>query len=252
MKKLQVIIALLVVLGLLPGCRPGEESVRPGDSPGDESQSSVEEISQDVETSISQAYAGTPSSVPEHLPERRPESAPVEDNSSVPYNDTVHASIPEDDQGPVVNADSTSAGVDTEVVERELLRLVNAERDFMGIEQLGLEESMQWAARTRAQEVLVLLMHTRPNGTPYNTAFDEVGFEYAGKLHGENIATLQFSGTVYNDEEIAKIIFDKLKSSSGHSQNMFSEQFVQVGIGVYAQQNGDSIRIGVAQLFLSL
>jgi len=251
LKKLKPVLILMVFLCALSGCKKTDGQQQ---SVEEEPETSVVQETSAVLSSSGSAPESSeeePSSDAEPVPELSTAPPPVSSQPSfkppVPQS-SVPTSAPE----PAVEADASGAELDTGAVERELLRLVNIDREEMAIEQLGLEDSMQWAARIRAEEVLVLLMHTRPNGMPYNTAFDDVGFGYAGKLHGENIATFQFSGHTYTNEEIAQIIFDKLKSSSGHSLNMFSDKFVQVGIGVYIQQNGDSVRVGVAQLFLGL
>lgn len=140
----------------------------------------------------------------------------------------------------------------TSTLETALLGLINDERAARGLPALGVEESLQFAARIRAQEALESLSHTRPDGSLYHTALDEAGFPYAGKWHGENLAVILLEGSVMDDTVAAQALFDEWKSSPGHEQNMLGENFLQTGIGVYVEENGDAVRIGSAQLFASL
>lgn len=139
--------------------------------------------------------------------------------------------------------------LDVDTIELELLRLINEERSANSIEPLGMEESMRWAARIRAPEVLQSLSHTRPDGTPYYTAMDEAGFVYAGKWHGENVSYMYFTPGLYNSSDAAAKMFEELKNSPGHYQNMLSENFLQSGIGAFVQVKDSMIQVGSAQLF---
>ncbi len=137
------------------------------------------------------------------------------------------------------------------VIEAELLRLINQERATQGVEQLGMQESLRWAARIRAPEVIDSLSHTRPDGTPYYSAMDEAGFVYAGKWHGENVSYMYFTQGMYDSVTAAEKMYDSLKTSTGHYQNMLSENFLQAGIGAFVQIKDNTVQIGSAQLFAS-
>lgn len=140
----------------------------------------------------------------------------------------------------------------TEAIEIELLRLINEERAAVGIEALGLEENIRFAAKIRAGEALQSFSHTRPNGSTYNTAFDEADFQYAGKWHGENLSSLSYTPGTFTDKQIAQKMFTSLKNSPGHYQNMLSEKFLQAGIGVAASYETGMINVASAQMFSSL
>lgn len=141
---------------------------------------------------------------------------------------------------------------DVSVIETELLRLINAERTAAGAEPLGLEDNMRFAAKIRAGEARQSFTHTRPNGTTYNTAFDEAGFLYAGKWHGENLAYLTYTPGTFSETKVAQSMFDALKASPGHYQNMLNDKFLQAGIGVVANYENDMITVTSAQMFSSL
>jgi uncharacterized protein YkwD len=140
---------------------------------------------------------------------------------------------------------------DTEKIELELLRLINGTRAQLGVEPLGLQEEMQYAARTRSAEALLKFTHARPDGTPYNTAFDEAGFSYAGKWHGENLASLSFTIGQLDENEAALKLFEGLNASPGHRENMARGNFAQAGIGVAAAVENETVTLASAQLFAS-
>lgn len=151
----------------------------------------------------------------------------------------------------LAHAAMTSSG-DASLIETELLRLMNDERTANGVEVLGVVEAMQFAARIRAQEALESLSHIRPDGTPYHTAFDEAGFSYAGKWHGENLAIIRMEGGAPDEVQAAAAIFRELMESAGHHKNILSDNFYQAGVGIYIRQDETSLQIGAAQLFAGL
>jgi len=110
---------------------------------------------------------------------------------------------------------------------------------------------MQWAARMRAPEVMSSLSHTRTDGTPYYTAFDEAGFPYAGRWHGENVSYMQFPAGSYSSAEAALKMFEGLRESSGHYQNMLSGNFQLAGIGAHILRKDNAVFLYSAQLFAS-
>lgn len=142
--------------------------------------------------------------------------------------------------------------LDCGAIEKELLRLINSLRDEEAVNALGIEDNIQFAARIRAAEALESFSHTRPAGTPYNTAFDEAGFSYAGKLHGENLSSLSFSAGMFDEKEIAFEMFKGLKNSPGHYRNMTENKFVQTGVGVAVIYGDDTVDIASAQMFSSM
>jgi len=146
---------------------------------------------------------------------------------------------------------SPTEALNAEAIENELLALINRERAANGIETLSMESSMQWAARMRAPEVMSSLSHTRTDGTPYYTAFDEAGFPYAGRWHGENVSYMQFPAGSYSSAEAALKMFEGLRESSGHYQNMLSGNFQLAGIGAHILRKDNAVFLYSAQLFAS-
>lgn len=142
--------------------------------------------------------------------------------------------------------------LDCEAIEKELLLLINSLRSEESVNALGIQDSLQFAARIRAAEAFESFSHTRPDETPYNTAFDEAGFSYSGKWHGENLSSLSCSPGAMSEKEIALRMFNGLKDSPGHYRNMTEKNFVQVGIGVAVTYTDGSVNITSAQMFSSL
>lgn len=137
-------------------------------------------------------------------------------------------------------------------VELHLLKMLNKEREAAGLPALGLEDALHWASQIRAAELLNDFSHTRPSGKPYYTAFDEAGFVYVGKWHGENVSYMRFSSGTYDAYGTAKKLFESLKNSPGYYQNILDINFAQAGVGVSVRIDGDTVHISSAQLFSSL
>ncbi len=200
------------------------------------------------------------------LPPVDPRDAPSElpPPASEPKLETINepgAAAPKSQEPATVQDESVSTEIlpysskdtvfDAVKVEAELLRLINLLRLEEGIEPLGLQEQMQVAAGIRSYEALLKFSHTRPNETPYNTVFDESGFEYSGKWHGENLAALSFPAGAFDEKTAALELFEGLKESPGHRENMIRGNFAQIGIGVTVSAVEDEIKIASAQLFAS-
>lgn len=219
--------------------------------PSDGVSSSEEEISSRPKalsaSSVSASSEKKPASTVEAS--KNPESSKDPVLSEPESNSIKPDSEPERELLPALSPEKR---IDTEIIERELIRLINEERAAVGAEALGIEENMRFAARIRAGETMQSFSHTRPNGMPYHSAFDEAGFSYAGKWHGENLSSLHFAAGMYQEKDVALEMFDTLKNSPGHYRNMVSENFLQAGIGAVVSYNGTNIYVVSAQLFSSL
>jgi uncharacterized protein YkwD len=142
--------------------------------------------------------------------------------------------------------------LDHEVVEDELLRLINESRADGSVTELERNDIIRSAARIRALELHKENSHTRPNGKTYYTAFDDVGFAYNGKWHGENAATVTFTEREPKTEtETAKALFDVLNESAGNAKNMLRSQYKQAGVGVSVKEENGTVTVTSAQLFTS-
>lgn len=222
-----------------------EKSSAPVSAAQSESESEASEVSAPSSEGNSESARSAASSLP-------PEESPSDGNDAAVVQDEQipRSDIPSEQE--LLPTVAPEKKLESEIIERELLRLINNEREGAGLESLGFEEHMLFAARIRAEEALSSFSHTRPDGTPYNTAFDEAGFSYAGKWHGENLASLHVAAGIFDEKNIAVELFDGLMSSPGHRGNMLNENFLQAGIGVVVRQADGSIDIASSQLFASL
>ncbi|MCL2056984.1 MAG: CAP domain-containing protein [Oscillospiraceae bacterium] len=169
----------------------------------------------------------------------QPGSLPAAPPSAPPQPETAPQETPEEPPVPleatlIVQADTKPAAAiwDTQLIAQKLLAHINEARGKEGLDELIVNDSLVWAARTRSRELLVSFSHMRPNGKAYHTIFDEAGFDYADKWHGENTCILHTKPGSSTEDEIAGMLFDDLSASVGNSKNMTRSQYELVGIGV--------------------
>lgn len=118
---------------------------------------------------------------------------------------------------------------------KEVLGLVNEARKKAKLKPLKLDEKLCKAAAVRAAELEELCSHTRPDGRPAFTAFDEQKLNYSYKA--ENIAAGQTT-----PEQVT----NNWLNSQGHRENILYPKFTHMGLGIIKTQSG---RICWAQLF---
>ena len=103
---------------------------------------------------------------------------------------------------------------------KEVLDLVNKERNDEGLNSLRMDYDLQLAAMTRAAEIGINFDHYRPDGTICTTI--------SSKINGENIA--------YSMKD-AKDIMNNWMNSEGHKKNILDDDFKSIGIGCF--KNGE-------------
>ena len=101
----------------------------------------------------------------------------------------------------------------------EVLDLLNQYRKEQGLNELTMDTQLLEDAMLRAQEISVLMEHTRPNGLDCFTAITEDAVYVA-----ENIA---------GGQSTPEAVIERWKTSSGHNANMISSRYNSVGIGCY-------------------
>lgn len=142
--------------------------------------------------------------------------------------------------------------LDTKLIEKHLLNLINEEREDNDIAPLAKDFLMTKAGRIRAKELLSSFSHIRPDKTRYYTVFDEVGFAHSQKWHGENAAMLIFSSGSLTEKEIAAEMFKDLKESPGHYKNMMKKKYSKIAVCAKASAEEDGyIKVVSVQLFAS-
>lgn len=105
--------------------------------------------------------------------------------------------------------------------EWDVLAYTNRERLSHGLEPLTSTPSLQRACDIRANEIVQLFDHARPNGTSCFTVLSEIGLP-SYQTAGENIAAGQ--------ADPAAVVADWM-NSPGHRANILDKDFVHMGVG---------------------
>jgi uncharacterized protein YkwD len=116
----------------------------------------------------------------------------------------------------------TAELTEAEKMEAEVLALVNAERQKAGLSALRTGDAISRAAGIRAEELLEVFSHERPDGSSCFTVLAAEGVSYSAA--GENIAMGQST---------AEKVMDSWMKSSGHKANILSDDFNVIGIGCF-------------------
>lgn len=110
---------------------------------------------------------------------------------------------------------------------KQVLSLVNVEREKNGLAPLAWNEQVAQSAMVRANEIQTSFSHTRPNGSDFSTALKENGVNY--RSAGENIAWGQKT-----PEEVVTAWLN----SEGHRANIMNKNFTNLGVGYVKNANG--------------
>lgn len=125
-------------------------------------------------------------------------------------------------------AESMQAAVDPEEFAAEVLRLTNEMRAEYELPPLsGENAALNDAAWVRAREQIESFSHTRPDGRPYYTSFDEAGVSYTA--WAENIAYGQTSPAM---------VMEEWMNSPPHRANILSANVTDIGVGVAIGNDG--------------
>ncbi|MDD7363287.1 MAG: S-layer homology domain-containing protein [Peptoniphilus sp.] len=151
--------------------------------------------------------------------------------------------------------------------QRELLRLLNAERQKRGLKPLTLSNTLYRGSRMRAKELAAYgsmrigdKKHVRPDGRPYATAYDYLSYRHPERHIGENL--IQYTLPRDREDETIPLItdpaflardsYDHWYKSSGHRENMLDPLYTKVNIQLYAaptsKDSEDAILIGAMAL----
>lgn len=148
----------------------------------------------------------------------------------------------------------------TAIIEKEFLRLLNAERVRIGRKPLVKNETLTKAAMVRAQENITSLSHTRPNGKPFSDILQNE-FKYEYEWSGENLAyviTGPHSSTDYsvafNEQalkDLAKKYYAMFADDAPHYNNMTRDYFEEIGVGIafYKNESKKTIKVVCSNLY---
>jgi uncharacterized protein YkwD len=118
---------------------------------------------------------------------------------------------------------------DALTIEKDLLGLVNKEREKHGLPLLRSSPDLSRLARQHSQDMAGLqkLSHSSSSGKSYQDRLVEAGFYYISI--GENVA--------FSETFVAKFIHQPLMESPEHRKNILKPTFDQAGIGVILAEN---------------
>lgn len=118
--------------------------------------------------------------------------------------------------------DSPSESTGTEAYAKEVLQIVNQERQAAGKAPLEWDDELSICAAERAKELVEKFSHTRPDGSSCFTILKENGIQYL--TAGENIAMGQTS---------PEQVMNSWMNSTGHKNNILSSSYGKIGVGCY-------------------
>ena len=99
---------------------------------------------------------------------------------------------------------------------KEVVDLVNQEREKEGLASLTADVDLLEAAMLRSGEISVYFEHYRPNGS--------ICFTACGKMNGENIAV---------GMDTPKEVVEDWMNSPGHRENILDKKFQSIGVGCF-------------------
>jgi len=111
-------------------------------------------------------------------------------------------------------------------LEREILRLVNVERQAEGVPPLAMSPTLAMSARFKANSIVDLnyFNHTNPVYGHFTTIPREL-FDYpVGTMMGENLARWQTT---------AQQVMRDWMGSPGHRNNILNPNFTEMGVGIH-------------------
>ncbi|MCG2731279.1 MAG: CAP domain-containing protein [Acetobacterium sp.] len=115
----------------------------------------------------------------------------------------------------------------TSPFEAQVIALVNQERASRNLGLVSSDPILTTAAQIRAQEIIQLFSHTRPNQTSCFTVLNEVGITY--NMAGENIAAGYAS---------PEAVMAGWMNSEGHRANILNPEFKKLGVGYVDSTSG--------------
>lgn len=103
---------------------------------------------------------------------------------------------------------------------KAVINLVNEERASRGLSPLAESDALDAIAQERAQEIITLFSHTRPNGQDVFPMIIASGINYHAA--GENIA---------GGQNTPEWVMDSWMNSTGHRANILNSSFGHIGVG---------------------
>ena len=156
-------------------------------------------------------------------------------NTNTGNNDKPNNNKPNNNQNNNINTDKDNNTTNDNltgviaVFQKEVVRLVNVERQKQGLGKLSLNAKLSNVATLKSQDMINknYFDHTSPT---YGSPFDMMKqFNISYKTAGENIAKGQKTPA-----EVVKAWMN----SQGHRENILNKNYTEIGIGVAKDANG--------------
>ncbi|MBQ2695113.1 hypothetical protein IJG04_00525 [Candidatus Saccharibacteria bacterium] len=113
--------------------------------------------------------------------------------------------------------------------EYEILSLVNQERVRNGLNKLSWGDTCAEAAEIRAEELVQLYSHTRPDGSPWSTACENPDTN-AVSVEGENLV-------IGNSAVSPETTVAAWMNSEKHRENILNPNYTKLSVGFYFDLN---------------
>lgn len=160
-----------------------------------------------------------PAQVPTQASAQAPTQSVTQQPAQVPTQAPTQAATQQPTQAQPVQKPTTvvqeSSFVD------EVIRLVNIERNNVGLSSLAKNTTLCQAAQTRANEIISVFDHVRPDGTSCFTVAEDYKIKWTAI--GENIAMGQ---------KTPQEVVNTWMNSQGHRENILNSNYNQIGVGV--------------------
>lgn len=110
----------------------------------------------------------------------------------------------------------------------EAVRLINIEREKVGLHKLEIDPELMAMAQVRADEQPASFGHTRPDGSTWTTIFEEYGYTYSFAVENAGAGT---------NRAAAAAQVDGWMNSPGHKANNLNPEITKIGIGYCYDSN---------------
>mgnify|MGYP003309729232 CR=1 FL=1 len=145
-----------------------------------------------------------------------------------PETENAPDTLPPVQNGGSSENDSVSGSIENASFVKEVIRLVNIERNKSGLNSLTEDAMLNKACSTRATEIVRAFSHTRPDGRDCFTALSDIGYSY--RSAGENIA--------YGQSSPSSVV-NAWMNSEGHRKNILNSNYSKIGVGCH--NNGGTL-----------
>lgn len=235
----RIIITLLVVAMTLTACAVSDQSADTTayNSTTPTTEQDVVPVRQNLNTNIRYTTLEKTNSVTETPSE--PESSTPTTPSEPPFDDSSPTEAPPAPQEPSPVEQATSRPYLE--MEQEAIRLVNLEREKVGLPPYETDETYYEIVRLRAKESTEFWSHTRPNGQAWSSLYRELeslnGIRKIAENLGKNFTTVER-------------ITECLMASDGHRKAILGADYTHICIAIVLIEDGSGEnRYAIAQHF---